>query len=159
MLFLRPGQFSRASSGVSQTVPPVITEPTVEERQRKMVRGMWEDHYEGHRVLTIREDGTALMVVELAGVGAFLFGPRLEFDIDWQLINGRVILHTNGGRPEKKARAILSLHTDHAEYYLDDLNEGHLVLRDMKSAKKFEWKRVLETAAKVVPTTSPTPVN
>lgn len=153
VLFIRPGQVSRADSdGDGSSVAPVFVEPSVEEKQRKMVRGSWEDHYQDtHRILTIREDGTATMVVEMDGIAAFLVAPRLEFDIDWTIAAGRVSLKTHRGRPESKAGAILKIHGDHAEYHLDSLDQEKLVLRDVnKNHKIFEWRRLSEAeAAKV----------
>ena len=34
---------------------------------RRMVLGTWEDEYQGKRTMTLKEDGTGTMIVELSG--------------------------------------------------------------------------------------------
>lgn len=116
--------------------------PNREQQQRQQVLGTWEDFYEGHRFLTIRDDGTALMAVELSGLASKLFAPRLEFDITWTFQQGKVTMLTTGGRPPSKAGLVLRMYGDKAEYLLEDLNETRLVLRDVSTQKQFEWLRL-----------------
>ena len=158
VLFIRPLGISEASHEVESTAttPLAIPSPvskaepelTPEQRQKKMVQGTWEDLYEGHRLLTIRDDGTASMSIELDGLAATLFAQRLEFDIRWTLEKGRVVMQTTGGRPEKKADLILKVYGNRAEYHVDGVEENRLLLRDVENNTKFEWKRPGSTAAK-----------
>ena len=151
VLFIRPLGISEASPEPEQTATTTLAIPspvakvepalTPEQWQKKLVQGKWEDFYQGHRLLTIRDDGTAQMSIELEGLAATLFAPRLEFDIRWTLENGRVVMETTGGRPEKKAGLILKIYGDRAEYYVDAVEESRLLLRDVNDDSKFEWKR------------------
>ncbi len=42
-------------------------EETDQEKQRRKLLGVWQDHYQGKRTMTLNEDGTGTMLVELSG--------------------------------------------------------------------------------------------
>src|SRR4051812_212729 len=52
---------------------------------RRKLLGTWQDHYQGTRTMTLKDDGTATMVVELKGIQANLMAPKLTFDMRWTL--------------------------------------------------------------------------
>src|SRR5262245_26263900 len=58
---------------------------TPEAKARRPLLGVWKDEYKGKRTMTLNEDGTGTMVVELSGAQAFLFASKLHFDMKWSL--------------------------------------------------------------------------
>jgi hypothetical protein len=78
-----------------------------DKRFRSLVVGTWQDEYEGKRTMTLKEDGTGTMVVELSGIKALLSAPRLLFDMTWTVENGRLQKQTVGGEPARTVQMIL----------------------------------------------------
>ena len=106
-----------------------------------MVVGVWEDDYQGKRTMTLREDGTGTMVVELNGWRAALSAPRLRFDMVWSVEDGRLKKRTVGGEPETQVRMILSTMGDQVDEPILELTEDRLVLLDQNGETKYEWRR------------------
>ena len=123
------------------------TEPKSDEESRRLVIGTWEDHYSGKRTMTVRTNGTALMVVELSGIKAFLSAPRLEFDMVWSVDNGHLKKRTIGGRPSGKVNVILKMMGDHVDEPILELSQNRLLLLDENGNRKYDWQRVREAPA------------
>ena len=109
-----------------------------------MVIGVWEDDYQGKRTMTLKEDGTGTMVVELSGWRAALSARRLRFDMVWSVEDGRLKKQTVGGEPETQVRMILSTMGDQVDEPILELTEDRLVLLDQDEETKYEWRRVQE---------------
>src|SRR5689334_11564616 len=56
---------------------------TKEDQARRKLLGVWHDEYKAKRTMTLNEDGTGTMLVELSGPQAFLMAPKLRFDMKW----------------------------------------------------------------------------
>jgi cyanate permease len=125
-----------------KTGAPAEAKSDVEYRQ--LVIGTWEDHYSGKRTMTVRTNGTALMVVELSGLKSFLYASRLEFDMVWSIENGRMKKRTTGGRPSGRVNAILKMMGDHVEEPILELTQDRLLLLDENGKRKYDWQRVRE---------------
>jgi len=124
---------------VGQEVPGP---PTRDEQYRQLVVGTWEDEYKGKRTLTIREDGTATMVVELAGLTAALYAPRLQFEMSWSIKDGHLKKQTTGGEPAEKVKLILKMMGDRVNEQILELTEDRLLLLDEDGKTKYDWRRV-----------------
>jgi len=111
------------------------------ERFRRMVVGVWEDDYQGKRMMTLKEDGTGTMVVELSGWRAALSAPRLRFEMLWSVEDGRLKKQTVGGEPETQVRMILSTMGDQVDEPILELTEDRLILLDQDGETKYEWRR------------------
>src|SRR5690242_3212967 len=104
-----------ASNDDVGTVPAPISpvgdgkEESAEEKERRKLLGIWQDDYQGKRTMTVNEDGTATMAVELKNPNAILFGPKLRFDMKWSLDGKKFIKKTTGGEPAEKVNVILNL--------------------------------------------------
>jgi hypothetical protein len=118
--------------------PATPNEPTEPDFFR-LVQGTWQDDYQGRRTMTLREDGTGTMVVELAGINARLFGSRLTFQMVWSLEETRLTKRTIGGKPEGRVRAILAMMGDEVEEEILELTEERLLVTDGK--QRFDWRR------------------
>lgn len=112
-----------------------------DEELRRRVIGTWEDDYRGKRTMTLREDGTATMIVELDGVGAALFADKLTFDIEWKIERGVMSLKTIGGTPEKKIALVSRIYGDEAEELIIELTDDRLLVEHDEDTD-FDWRRV-----------------
>jgi hypothetical protein len=106
-----------------------------------MVVGVWEDDYQGKRTMTLKDDGTGTMIVELSGWRAALSAPRLRFDMVWSVEDGRLKKQTVGGEPEGQVRLILSMMGDRVDEPILELTEDRLVLLDEDGETKYERRR------------------
>ena len=112
-----------------------------DDRLRTLALGTWEDDYKGKRTMTLREDGTGTMVVELSGVEATLFARRLTFEMQWSVQGGRMKKRTTGGTPAGRVRLILSAWGDRVDEPVLELSEDRLVLLDKDGKTKYNWRR------------------
>jgi lysophospholipase L1-like esterase len=130
----------RGASATSQSIPRQPTDQ--DERYHRLIVGTWEDDYQGKRTMTLKEDGTATMVVELQGAKATLFASRLRFDMKWSVDNGRLKKRTIGGEPSLKVRLILNTMGDRVDEPILELNKDRLLLMDGDGKTKYDWRRV-----------------
>ncbi len=113
-----------------------------DERFRRLVLGTWEDRYEGKRAMTLKEDGTGTMLVELSGLTATLFADHLRFDMKWTAKNSHLRKQTIGGEPAGKVQAILKMMGDRVDEPILELTEDRLLLLDKDGKTKYDWRRV-----------------
>jgi hypothetical protein len=111
-------------------------------RQRTLVLGTWHDEYQGKRTMTLNEDGTGTMVVELSGWRAAFSAPRLKFNMKWSVKDGHLKKQTISGEPETQVKMILSTMGDHVDEPILELTEDRLLLLDKDGKTKYDWKRV-----------------
>lgn len=128
----------------SAEAPPqelVSPEPEGDARLRMLVVGTWADDFKGKRTMTIRQDGTATMVVELEGANALL-GSRLQFEMEWSIEGGRLKKRTIGGEPSRRVSLILKAMGDRVDEPILELTEQRLLLLDGDGRTRYEWQRV-----------------
>lgn len=111
-------------------------------RYRRLVLGIWQDEYQGKRTMTLNEDGTGTMVVELSGLQAMLSAPRLKFKMKWLVEEGHLKKQTIGGEPETQVKMILKMMGDHVDEPILELTEDRLLLLDKDGKTSYDWKRV-----------------
>ena len=111
-------------------------------RLRSLVLGTWHDEYQGKRTMTLNEDGTGTMIVELSGWRAALSAPRLKFNMKWSLKDGYLKKQTISGEPETQVKMILSTMGDHVDEPILELTEDRLLLLDKDGKTKYDWRRV-----------------
>ncbi len=110
-------------------------------RSRSLVLGTWADEYQGKRTMTLNENGTGTMVVELSGWRAALSAPRLKFNMKWSVKDGRLKKQTISGEPETQVKLILSTMGDHVDEPILALTEDRLLLLDKDGKTKYDWRR------------------
>ena len=120
---------------------------SVDAGYRARVVGVWEDQYQGKRTMTLNDDGTGTMLVELSGWRAALSAPRLKFNMKWSVQEGRLKKQTISGEPEAQVKMILNTMGDHVDEPILELTESRLVLLDKDGTTKYEWKRIANTAS------------
>jgi hypothetical protein len=111
-------------------------------RDRRLVLGDWQDRYQGKRTMTLHEDGTGTMIVELSGWRAALSAPRLKFNMKWAIEGGHLKKQTVSGEPEAQVKMILSTMGDHVDEPILELTGDRLLLLDHDGKTKYDWKRV-----------------
>lgn len=113
-----------------------------DEQLRRAAVGTWQDFYHGTRTLTLREDGTATMVVEFGGLKARLFTPRLRLDLTWTIENGRMTRRTLGGDPEDKVQFVVDRVGGLAVETILDLGAARMLLAEPDGSQRYQWQRV-----------------
>jgi len=113
-----------------------------DEQLRRLAVGTWRDFYQGKRTMTLREDGTATMVVELSGLKARLFTPRLELDIVWSVEKGRLKRRTVGGTPPDKIAFVNKRAGERVAEPIVELTKDRLLLLDKDGTRKYDWRRL-----------------
>lgn len=109
---------------------------------RSLVVSTWEDEYQGKRTMTLNDDGTGTMIVELSGWRAALSAPRLKFNMKWSVTNGHLKKQTISGEPEAQVKMILNTMGDHVDEPILELTKDRLLLLDKDGKTKYDWKRV-----------------
>ena len=119
------------------------TQTDVQDQQsRRLVVGTWQDEYQGKRTMTLQEDGTGKMVVELDGLKAKLFAPRLEFEMVWAVEKGRLKKRTLQGEPAVTVQLILKTMGDRVDEPILELTQDRLLLLDKDGKTTYDWRRV-----------------
>ena len=113
-----------------------------DEQFRRLVVGTWEDDYQGKRTMTLKDDGTGTMVVELDGLKAKLFAPRLQFEMVWSVDQGRLKKQTLKGEPAVTVQTILKAMGDRVDERILELTQDRLLLLDKDGKTKYDWRRV-----------------
>jgi len=113
-----------------------------DDQLRELVVGTWEDDYQGKRTMTLAQDGTGTMVVELGGLKASLFASRLRFDMVWSIEGGRLKKRTTGGEPAAQVQLILKTMGDRVDEPILELTRRRLLLLDGDGKTKYDWRRV-----------------
>lgn len=113
-----------------------------DEQFRRLVVGTWQDEYQGRRTMTLKDDGTGTMVVELDGLKGKLFAPRLEFEMVWSVAEGRLKKRTLKGEPATTVQLILKAMGDRVDERILELTPDRLLLLDKDGKTKYDWRRV-----------------
>jgi hypothetical protein len=120
-----------------------VAGPTDRDRSlHQLAVGTWEDEYQGKRTMTLRADGSAVMVVELQGLKASLFASRLVFEMTWAVRQGRLIKETLRGEPADKVALILKIMGNRVEEEILQITDGRLKLLDEDGKTVYDWNRV-----------------
>ncbi len=126
-----------------QSAPAAEADPDRE--SRRLVVGTWTDNYQGKRTMTLNDDGTGTMIVELSGMKARLFAARLDFEMVWSLESGRLKKQTLRGEPATQVAIILKTMGDRVDEPILELTSEKLVLLDKDGQTRYTWSRVSET--------------
>jgi hypothetical protein len=127
-------------SGLSSAQTPSAADAR-DEQLRRLAIGTWQDEYQGKRTKTLDEDGTGTMVVELDGLRARLFAPRLTFQMVWSIENGRLKKRTVKGEPAVQVQMILKTMGDRVDERILELTEDRLLLLDKDGKTQYDWRR------------------
>jgi len=135
----RYGLTSQAQAHAGSTA--LASAKRYDQELRRLVLGVWHDHYKSERTMTLKEDGTGTMLVKLSGVSAALMAPRLWFDLQWSLENAHLIEHSLGGEPATAVQMILKMMGDRVDQPILELTADQLLLLDQDGKTKYDWRR------------------
>jgi len=114
--------------------------------------GQWKDSFFGTRTLTLNDDGSAQMVLDLDFAGRLLYGSRLEFEMKWSLEGAVIGIDVVSGKPENSAKSAMKTWGERYVYLLDAVSDDRIEMRDWDGAASYTLKRVsLEKAAEPKP--------
>jgi hypothetical protein len=117
--------------------------PATDEERCKLLIGKWTQQRTGTRNLTVREDGTATMTVDLTSPYRFVFGNKLTVEIAWTLKDGRLIFETTGGKPSVKVDVLTKMFGNKRDQPILELSSTRLLLKDAdKGEPDHDWSRV-----------------
>jgi hypothetical protein len=129
-----------SKSGTSAGKPGGAVDSAAE--QKRLLLGVWQDDYKGKRVLTIRDDGTATMVVEPSGLSARLFAAKLTFEESWSIDDDHLTMKVTGGEPTTRVNLILKTMGDSTTQRILKLTKSRLRLLDEDGETEYDWRRV-----------------
>lgn len=135
-----PTERPESRAGSNNVSRAVSTDPDASYRQ--LAIGTWQDFHHGKRTLILRDDGTAMMVVELSGIKARLFTRRLELDIAWSIEDGKMHRRTVGGRPRDKVDFVNKRAGVAVAEPIIELTEESMILLDQNGSQQYHWRRV-----------------
>jgi hypothetical protein len=126
----------------SNDTPPAEDKDSKEAaRITKLLAGTWTRDSYGNRRLTIREDGTASMVIKPSTVYALVFGDRIDIEVKWELQDGYVDYKVTSATPAEKFEMAKKTWGDHWHEKIHKLDEKTLILLG-EEGDEYEWTRV-----------------
>lgn len=146
-----PGESGQPSPATEVVDPPVLSglpgEPAVEalspedaERARLIV-GSWEQERYGQRVMTVKADGTATMMIRPSGLWATMFGEQIDLELYWSIKDGHIDYGVSGGASAEQVATASKMWGDHWIEKIVTLTEDELVLLDQSTSQEIGWKR------------------
>jgi hypothetical protein len=118
-----------------------------EDKSRRKLLGVWQDDYRGKRTLTLNEDGSGTMLVELSGLASVVFASKLRFDMEWSLQGTKLPMKSVGGEPADKVNLILNTMGNTAEDSILEISDDRLLLLDRNGTTRYDWRRVKKDEA------------
>lgn len=119
-----------------------LTAEELDVQYRKTLVGAWEQENLGHRLLTVKDDGTAVMIFRPGGVYSYMLGDKVNFDVAWGIEKGRLDIKVVGGTPESKVKVANTLVGDHWNRPIQLLTDDDLKVRKEEDNSLSEWTRV-----------------
>lgn len=102
--------------------------------------GTWAQERFGRRTLTIRPDGTALMIIEPNDFFALAYGKRIEIELAWQFNGERAVYRITGGNPADKLELAKKSWGDAWDEPVVDVTDNSFVLVGADGSR-CEWRR------------------
>lgn len=121
-----------------------VLQPKLTEVDRSQLLGRWQDQFYGKRILTLKDDGTARMELELDFAGRLLYGKRLEFDLKWSVDGARVVIDILDGKPAKQAKSLMNTWGCRYEYLLDCVENHQVEMRAWDGSSNHVLRRLAD---------------
>ena len=102
--------------------------------------GTWAQERFGRRTLTIRPNGTALMIIEPNDFFALAYGKRIEVELSWQFNGERAVYRITGGNPADKLELAKKSWGDAWDEPVVDVTDNSFVLVGADGSR-CEWRR------------------
>ena len=130
----------------SDSPPSVAEEAGEDQRMSAAIIGKWETEREvGHRDLTVNDDGTAQMIVNIEStMQKLIFGARMIIDIKWHIADGFLTFEMVGGEPKSSVDILTKIGGTSLAFEILEINEDRLLEKDTEDDPDHDWKRVEE---------------
>ncbi|QDT89420.1 hypothetical protein [Gimesia algae] len=124
---------------------PEANENSAELNSQKLLArlvGKWEQTKStSKQILTIKENGTATMVIEPQGIWRTVLGKKVTVDIEWHLNAATLTLRAVGGSPENKLDYIKQLWGSEFVREIHSIEDKMFTLRDIEGDISQKWIR------------------
>ncbi|MBS0204263.1 MAG: hypothetical protein JSS49_15275 [Planctomycetes bacterium] len=131
-----------ADTATTTTADERVLQPKLSEVDRSQLLGRWQDQFYGKRILTLNDDGTARMELELDFAGRLLYGKRLDFDMKWSLDGARVFIDIVDGKPTRQAKSLMDTWGSRYEYLLDCVENHQVEMRAWDGSTNHVLRRL-----------------
>ncbi len=115
---------------------------TEDERCREMVVGIWEQEMYGKRYLTVREDGSAEMIVKPDAVWSLAFGEKVTIEIRWKVEDGKALFSLTGGMPSRQVDMVVQMWGRDWVQKIMALSKEKMLLLGEDGSTEYAWTRV-----------------
>lgn len=131
-----------ASSKRDDSDPDSTREPMAVMFDCQKLIGCWKDTFCGQRTLTLKEDGSACMHLDLDFAGRLLYGKSLDFDMRWSVEGTVITFEILTGRPVDAAKSAMKMWGESFEYRLELVDGEQLQARDRNDSYLYKMTRV-----------------
>lgn len=104
--------------------------------------GSWALEYHGDWICTLQPGGGGSTSVEFDWAAALLYGSRIDFDLEWAIVDGKLVETLTSGTPKANYDALVRDHGKTRTYEIIALTDETLTLRSVKDDLVSKWKRV-----------------
>ena len=120
---------------------------TADAKYRQLIVGRWETDRDGRRVMTVSDNGTAVMNVEVTGTWSYVLGSEITLNLNWQIEDGVLKFQTTGGKPESSINVLTNLYGSERNQPIIRLDETTLrVPDDEPEDDDHVWTRLSATS-------------
>lgn len=144
VLFAAAFLVSRGWNAASLPVEPPLSNGSPEvTAPAPVVTGRWVLDQGIRRDITLREDGTASLLVELDLISSLVYGSRLQMELSWEQ-KDNVLTHTIiHGEPAKNVERLARDFGAKRSYRILLLTESEMVLKDVDESdpEEYHWQR------------------
>lgn len=103
--------------------------------------GTWEMEYHGDWTCTLEAGGTGKTSVVFDWVAALRYGTRIDFDLTWEIIDGKLVESLPNGTPKANYKALVADYGDTRVYEIVEVTDKQLVLRSTREKSISKWTR------------------
>jgi hypothetical protein len=121
--------------------------PSDEEIRKQMV-GKWRQDHTEKRTISVKADGTAIIVAELSDYRQYIVGKSLRFDLQWTLKDSTLTFITLGGDPPESIKYINAIYGKTRAYRVREFSRDRMLPQKADTGEiEPEWTRISEEAA------------
>lgn len=112
-------------------------------KYKQLILGKWKTERSGTRILTVSEDGTAVIDAEISGFfKQKLFGKKMRIDLEWAVEDAQVYMKCVGGKPGWAINAFTKLYGTERRQPILNLDDRQLLLKDDADDPDHDYERI-----------------
>lgn len=130
---------STAEADPAKKTPAAISDV----EHKKLIIGKWKTERGGTRILTVSDDGIAVIDAEIDGFfKQKLFGKKLRIDLTWDIQDAHVYMKCTGGEPSWAINAFTKFYGTERNQPILNLDEKQLLLKDDADDPDHDYERI-----------------